>query len=697
MTAHQNSPTFDRFLERTKPLVTEGDLARLQSTVTRLLGKAIVTYEAAYGLGEVGKNGQARVLGKTDVETGNTGLLYGKVQSGKTAASIGTVALGADSGFRTFVLVTSDNLWLGKQTYDRFLDGLTGGPLVLKWTEWATDIEGTVQRAKSYIASDGVLFVSTKNVRHLEALRAVLKSVKAGDYPSLVMDDEADNASLNTAEASGADPSGVFVEIGKIRKLLPHHVYIQVTATPQSLLLQGIDHPCRPQFSELLKPGDGYVGGEILLEDGSPYCGVVEGTELQVLQGKVGHAASIPQGLRQALSTFLVGSAFKQQTRPEDRYSFLAHVCYKKINHEILRSLIRDYLLDLDKAVSGLKGEVAKEKALLSLDNARAELLKTAPDLPSISQLLPRITEQLRQISPEIVNADNKNAEPTYRKGMNILIGGNRLGRGVTIPGLIVTYYGRDAKQKMMDTVHQHARMFGYRAGLLDVTRFYTSKDILETFRNIHEADEGMREAIADDEGSLLVKPVWVGPSLKPTRSNVLNPSEIGAFSPGIQVFPPQVEYRKEKIASLVKQLEVLLSPYQDDETYHAVPIDLLIEILGLTKSIPHEGYSWRDDRVMEALKALKSSRIDIGMGRLNVRRGKNAEGLNLTRPLPPAKGYADSGWVRTAKEKYSQQPTLLMLKQRGERSKGWDNQPLYIPVLVMPKIKYAITFNVGD
>jgi hypothetical protein len=82
---------------------------------------------------------------------------------------------------------------------------------------------------------------------------------------------------------------------------------------------------------------------------------------------------------------------------------------------------------------------------------------------------------------------------------MNILIGGNRLGRGVTIEGLMVTYYGARSQAKSMDTVHQHARMFGYRQELKDVTRCSCPQHILEDFRAIHEADEGMRQAIGDD------------------------------------------------------------------------------------------------------------------------------------------------------------------------------------------------------
>jgi hypothetical protein len=281
---------------------------------------------------------------------------------------------------------------------------------------------------------------------------------------------------------------------------------------------------------------------------------------------------------------------------------------------------------------------------------------------------------------------------------MNILIGGNRLGRGVTIPGLTVTYYGRDAKNKMMDTVHQHARMFGYREHLLNVTRFFTSADILKTFEVIHDADEGMREQIREgDTSDLKIAAVWVGPKLKATRSNVLNPSEIGAFAPGRQIFPADMPYKASEISKRVKTLDGLLAPYQGDEVYYEVPIDLMINILKLIPTNRYEGYTWRDDRVVGALEALQSTRINIKRGRLNVRRGKSGDGLDLTRQPVPAKGYASSGWVDVAKQQFPNQPTLLVLKQKGLAKKGWDDHVLYIPVLVMPKGKFAITFNLSD
>jgi len=154
-------------------------------------------------------------------------------------------------------VLTSDNTWLGKQTADRFVNQLKGGPVVFNWEEWRNDRPKDFAESKllPYIKKRGIVLVSTKNVRHLDNLLQVLKFAKASSVPTLIFDDEADNASLNTNEAKQSKKgkatvpdSSIFVKIGDIRKEVANHIYIQITATPQSLLLQNLEHPCKPVF-----------------------------------------------------------------------------------------------------------------------------------------------------------------------------------------------------------------------------------------------------------------------------------------------------------------------------------------------------------------------------------------------------------------------------------------------------------------
>jgi hypothetical protein len=282
---------------------------------------------------------------------------------------------------------------------------------------------------------------------------------------------------------------------------------------------------------------------------------------------------------------------------------------------------------------------------------------------------------------------------------MNILIGGNRLGRGVTINGLMVTYYGRDAKQKVIDTVHQHARMYGYRPKLKDVTRLFLPEHILDDFRYIHEADEAMRQAIGDDIHNIQLQPVWIGGNLEPTRSNVLDPSVINVLVPGSLIHPQNPAYKKTEIEHNFKQIENLLINYDKNDEYYEVDIEFIIEILHYTKSYHVQSEKWEDQRIIKGLTDMKSN--GMTKGRLNVRRGERNknQGLDMARkePFKWSFGFGSGEWSREAKEKYPDVPTLIICYQKGEKSKKWDEHPIYLPMLVLPKQKFVLMFNYDE
>jgi len=588
--------------------------------------------------------------------------------------------------------------------------------VVFNWEQWKKDPVGfATQQLLDYIKETGVVLVSTKQKDHLDKLLTVLKKAKASSVPTIIFDDEADNASLNTNEAQQAKKgkdtvadSSTFDKIGNIREEVANHIYLQITATPQSLLLQNIDHECKPAFCILSKPGEKYMGGDLFFEKDRHVCyTAVEPEELDMLKQQEGNINpgnnwNITEGLKLALCCFFLGSIYKMKSADRSAvYSFLAHICHKRINHSNLEKVIRNFVVELDKAIRGQSSATKQKEARNWLKQAHQELSKTALDLPSVDYFVNELDKKPRNAIPEVINADNPNKEVTYNPGMNILIGGNRLGRGVTIEGLMVTYYGRDPKQKLMDTVHQHARMYGYRSELLDVTRLFVTQHIYEDFCAIHEADEGMRQAIGDDPSNIKIKPVWVGRKLKPTRSNVLNPGKIEAFTPGSAIFPRDPLWKASEVKKHTESLNQLLAAYNDDKEYRQVDIDFLIQVLEHMPSRLCSGYTWEDKRVKEALMAMKAE--DIHEGRLNVRRGKNGEGLDLinltngrTRPWLGS-GFANNKWISKPKREYPDMPTLVVMYEKGEKAKYWDEQPLYLPTLIFPNNNFVFMFNYSE
>ncbi len=706
----------DRLISSIEKKLGSQEAEKLKNTAIEIVQNCVKVYSDNFGSGDVGENGTGLVSqiykGEKSIPDGTTGLIYGRVQSGKTNTTIASLALAYENNFRCFIVLTSDNTWLGEQTANRFNNNVKSGPVFFSWESWKKDPKSFAEtKLKRYINDTGVVLVSTKNIHHLENLLKVLKYANVKTVPALIFDDEADNASLNTNESKQAKQgkhdipdSRIFEKIGKIREAIPNHIYIQITATPQSLLLQSLDHPCKPVFCAALpEPGSDYMGGELFFAENSSYCCAIKSEEIEELKNQSGEINPgnkyiAPEGLKLALCCFFLGAMYKMKvTDNEDtKYSFLAHICHKKDIHEVLENIINQFVMDLDKAIRDKSSATEKQKALKLLNKAYDELKKTADDLPPLNELIEDLKDELRRAIPKIINANNPDKEPNYNSGLNILIGGNRLGRGVTIEGLMVTYYGRDAKRKMMDTVHQHARMYGYRSSLKNVTRLFAPEHILDSFRAIHEADEGMRQAIGDDIHNIKIQPVWVGDQLQPTHANVLNPSVIDSFMPGQQVFPRDPLWKAVDVKKHTEKLNSLLADYNknDDQDYE-VSIDFLAEILQEMPSRYCPNHKWEDQRVQQVIKAIKSRGINSGI--LYVRRGKEGLGLDLTnkeRPLIGSSGFAQSKWISQPKKLHPNLPILVVMYQKGKKEKGWDNQPLYLPTLIIPQHKFVFMFN---
>src|SRR4029079_18457864 len=111
-----------------------------------------------------------------------------------------------------------------------------------------------------------------------------------------------------------------------------------------------------------------------------------------------------------------------------------------------------------------------------------------------LSDLSSLIYEELRQVEVLRINATTDT--PSYGPRVNFLVGGNILGRGLTIDDLLVTYYIREAQTAQMDTVWQHARMYGYRTALMPYTRVYLTGRLATRYKDIHESEEQLRELL---------------------------------------------------------------------------------------------------------------------------------------------------------------------------------------------------------
>jgi hypothetical protein len=202
-----------------------------------------------------------------------TGLICGYVQSGKTASMTAVSALAKDNGYRIIVLIAGVTTNLVEQNRDRLETHLRAAAPEWTWLMLTNPrlrkdlpaIEALTQewRSQQYDDQDRrTLFISVmKNHVHLRNLVELLSRVDLSSIPTIIFDDEADQASLNT-RPNDPDPSSTYRNIEALRHALRRHTYLQYTATPQApLLITRIDS-LSADFAELVSPGEGYTGGQ---------------------------------------------------------------------------------------------------------------------------------------------------------------------------------------------------------------------------------------------------------------------------------------------------------------------------------------------------------------------------------------------------------------------------------------------------
>src|SRR5205807_5128426 len=128
----------------------------------------------------------------------------------------------------------------------------------------------------------------------------------------------------------------------------------------------------------------------------------------------------------------------------------------------------------------------------------------------------------------------------------NLFVGGNKLGRGVTIKNLLVSYYGRNPRSPQADTVLQHARMYGYRRKDIGLLRLFLPPELHRVFKAINKMERGLRELIARRPTEVF-RGIYVEGGLSPTRKNILAPGSIGVYSAGGIYNPAQVMRSEER------------------------------------------------------------------------------------------------------------------------------------------------------
>jgi hypothetical protein len=650
------------------------------------------TYEQDIAAGEIGINGSAVASENPIIATREpTALMYGRVQSGKTAAMNLTAALCIDNGFRVVVVLTADNLVLVEQTANRFktLDG----PRVLSTVmddlyEW----EGQEADIAADVAEEGLVLVCAKDAFHLPRVIEFLRQIDAPSYPAIVFDDEADAATPDTtlaARSSGRPnapriPSTIHRRVVEnvapdeegesIGEILPHSIFVQATATPYLLFLLRRTSRLRPTNTFLLEPGEGYCGGEVFFarfdpdaQRPEPPIVLVSDQEAQAIARR-----RVPQGLAASINFFLVAAAAKERrdgTWPEKGLSHLSHTSPRINQHTTVANHIERHVNDLRRQ---LRADLAGADRLFAA--AHAELRRTVPDAPLIGDLAPSIYEALRQA--EVIRVNSQTDAPQYGPRVNFLVGGNILGRGLTIDDLLVTYYIREAQTPQMDTVWQHARMYGYRLPLMPYTRVFLPRRLATRFKEIHESEEQLREILRREQNGEVV-PIRIAARSRATRPNATEPSVLQVYSGNLDQLTPRFIERDATSSTQVRQrladLRVPIDEPDRERRTVRIPFDDAIELVEMIPIRDGDPGRWSPgamSAIMESSREQYAGTVPVYVRRLEEE--------------PP-----QAGWIRgrlsgpeiaLIRGDANGVPALaLMYLGAAERPTGW------YPTMVMP------------
>ena len=495
------------------------------------------------------------------------GMVVGSVQSGKTANYTGLICKAVDAGYKLVIILAGIHSNLRAQTQLRIDEGvlgfdtqksrklntdnrwvgvgkLPGERLVIhSLTSSAEngDFNKTVaENIGVMLGGDPVVLVVKKNSRLLGNLLKWVLHVAGRDddatgkrivrkVPLLLIDDEADNASINTKAKPGAEDGDSVTAInGKIRRILDAFEissYVGYTATPFANIFINPEAETPEHGKDLfprsfiinVKAPSNYVGpARVFGLDGDPDAGIPGSNGLPVVREIDDYAEAfppkhgidqvptkLPDSLKQAIHCFILTCAARRARGQDKKHnSMLVHVTRFVAVQQHVVSLIQQELKALQLRIE--MGDGSRRPTLIEeleqlWQDEFVPVTKALAAEAGTSVKWAEVREQLHPAAAKIavlpINGfarealDYKEHEADGRSV--IAVGGNKLSRGLTLEGLSISYFLRTSR--MYDTLMQMGRWFGYRPGYLDLCRLFTTRTLKDWYRHIALAEEELR------------------------------------------------------------------------------------------------------------------------------------------------------------------------------------------------------------
>lgn len=547
-------------------------------------------------------------------------LVVGNVQSGKTGTFIGTVIAAGENGFAFTVVLAGRLTSLVEQTLARFVQALVPsarGELSLRQLRssaeratlgeenWKIAVVPTCSarngrrryqlaeeiRNSSVAAAGGkpghLVLIVLKNPNRIASLNDILdisRSLGGMGLPSIMIDDECDEASLNglaaTNLAADLDHDAEMTRVyAGIRLCVLRNSRLNVlmyTATPHASLLLTTRDVLSPDVLTVLHPSPGYVGPLQLFSVESQFN--KQTIPEDELVSEVEKSPFPPHSLKICLLYFGLASLCLRASGRLDSVSMLVHPTQFKKGHALYRRFC-DSLLNL------LTHELAGESLLPDTKRSLQEACEFLPtvglselEAATIVRIRAQIdsgqapdglTECLKNVSVVVMNSDSDTKSVDWSvPGLRILVGGEILGRGYTVENLVVTYMPRQ-RATTADTTLQRCRFFGYRDDYRHWLRGWFDAETVSALNRMARADDLLRTSLQDVEGKSLKdfrRYFMLAPGMKPTRKAVISMQTANVKNRSDWVFRQRllvVQPRPEAMRS--SALEQYLASFRQD------------------------------------------------------------------------------------------------------------------------------------
>ncbi|NHW47122.1 Z1 domain-containing protein [Paenarthrobacter sp. MSM-2-10-13] len=496
------------------------------------------------------------------------GLVAGQVQSGKTSNYVGLINKAIDSGYKLVIVLAGAHDSLRSQTQQRVNEGVLGfntvdtfsntgqspktgvglksGPFLRINCSTTVESNGdfslrTAKQALQSLGGDPVILVVKKNASILSNVyRWATELTHTVDpetnkkivqkLPLLVLDDEADYASVDTSQKKlideESDPSKINGLIRQILDTFEQSAYVAYTATPFANIFidpkaehSTVGNDLFPEHFIIRLPEPSNYSGPVRFFglDEDTDIGLESVTPIPTLRTVDDHEnwlhdghkktdvpeGELPESMQTAIQSFILSSAMKRLRKIRNKHSsMLIHVTRFKDVQEGVRVQVEDYVQELRQSVrhedAGNAGSalfqlkklyesdfISTNAEMLRQDESRSDSMEISPWY----ELVDAIASVLNEVEVQVVNGSVKDSlmYSSRPEGLTVIaVGGDKLSRGLTLEGLTTSYYLRASR--MYDTLMQMGRWFGYRPGYLDLCRIFTTAQLVTWYERITNA-----------------------------------------------------------------------------------------------------------------------------------------------------------------------------------------------------------------